>query len=55
MFTITIFDNMFDNDEFEGLEHFSVNLLSPDYIIKGNPSEAVILIVDIDGECMLKM
>ena len=50
MFDITVIDN----SAFEGLEHFNVNLMSPDYIIKGNPSEAVILIVDIDGEYMLK-
>ena len=47
MFDITITDN----SDFEGLEQFSVNFTSPDYIIVGNPSEAVILIVDIDGEC----
>jgi len=48
-FDITIMNN----NAFEGLEHFSVTFISPDYIIIGNPSEAVILIVDIDGEFML--
>jgi len=50
MFDITIINS----NTFEGLEHFSVAFTSPGYIIIGNPSEAVILIVDIDGECMLK-
>lgn len=41
---------LIDNEVFEGLEHFSVSYTAPEYIIKGNPSEAAILIVDIDGE-----
>jgi len=51
MFDITIINS----NTFEGLEHFSVTFTTPgSYIIIGNPSEAVILIVDIDGKCMPK-
>jgi len=38
-----------NNSMFEGLEHFKVGMESPDYISQSNPSEVLLLVVDIDG------
>jgi len=45
VFDITIFNN----EVFEGIEHFSVGNDPPSFVVQGNPSEAVILIIDIHG------
>ena len=45
MFDITILNN----EIFEGIEHFSVGIDPPNFVLQGNPTEAVILIIDIHG------
>jgi len=39
-----------NNNVFEGTDHFSTEIQPPSYVIKGNPINATVLIIDRDGK-----
>jgi len=48
--TIEVFNiTLVNNGVFEGIKQFNVGIAPPDYVSQGNPSDALVLIANMDG------
>jgi len=40
---------LLNNEKFKHIEHFNMCIVPPDYVSQSNPSEALILLANVDG------